>query len=124
MDDEQTNLLYSSLIIKKNFKDKQIISFKDPFKAVEYFEHAFSSDPSVSVVLLDINMPGLSGWYVLDRLQMMPKEIKEKLAVLMVSSSINWADKIRSSEYSLVNGYIEKPLTIGKLKDAVAFVLR
>lgn len=62
-------------------------------------------------------MPGLSGWNVLDKLEILSKDIKERLAIIMVSSSIDDKDKIRASEYSIVRGYIEKPLTIGKLKE-------
>lgn len=120
VDDEDTSLLYCSLVIKKNFNDKEVIKFKDPCKAVEYFTNSFSADSCQTVVLLDINMPELSGWQVLDKLQMLSKDIKEKLSVLMVSSSIDTRDKTKASQYSLVRGYIEKPLTFAKLKDMMA----
>lgn len=121
IDDEDTTLFYSSAIIKRffyqNFYYNQVISFKDSYKAVEYFEKVFSADPCGLVILLDINMPSLSGWNVLNRLQEMSKDIKEKLSIIVVSSSIDPKDKIKANEYSLIIGYIEKPLKIKKLKD-------
>lgn len=121
VDDDETTLFYSSAIIKRffyqNFYYNQVISFKDPDKAVEYFEKVFSADPCGLVILLDINMPSLSGWDVLDRLQEMPKDIKDNISIIVVSSSIDPQDKIKADNYSMVIGYIQKPLSIKKLKD-------
>lgn len=64
-------------------------------------------------------MPGLSGWNVLDKLSMLSKDIKEKISIVMVSSSIDPKDKIKANECSLVIGYLEKPLSIKNLKDLV-----
>ncbi len=117
IDDDQTTLFYTSAVIKNFFYYSEVISFKDPCKAVEYFANTFSAQPAETVVLLDINMPGLSGWDVLDILQMHSEDIKEKLTVIIVSSSIDTRDKIKANDYTLVIGYIEKPLSIKKLKD-------
>jgi response regulator RpfG family c-di-GMP phosphodiesterase len=119
IDDDATTLFYTSAVIKKFFFYNQVISFKDPSKAVGYFENVFIAEPCESVVLLDINMPELSGWDVLDRLQMLPHIVKEKLLTLIVSSSIDPQDKIKGNEYSLVSAYIEKPFSIKKLKDVM-----
>lgn len=119
IDDDETTLFYTNAVIKKFFYYKDVISFKNPGKAIEFFETTFSRNPSPMVVLLDINMPEFSGWDVLDRLQVLPIDIKEKLSVIMVSSSIDTRDKIKATEYALVIGYIEKPLSIKKLKDLI-----
>jgi response regulator RpfG family c-di-GMP phosphodiesterase len=117
IDDDQNTLYYSSAVIKKFFLYNDVLSFKDPSKAVEYFYDTFSSDPHETLVLLDIHMPGLSGWNVLDKLALLSKHVKEKLSIIIVSSSIDINDKIKANENSLVIGYIEKPLSIKKLKD-------
>ena len=117
VDDDEPTLFYSSAVIKKFFYFNQFTGFKDPHKAVEYFENTFSQDPSETLVLLDISMHELSGWDVLDKLQVLPKDLQEKLSIIMVSSSIDPADKIKANDYALVIGYIEKPLSIKKLKD-------
>ncbi|WP_018615504.1 response regulator [Segetibacter koreensis] len=117
VDDDEPTLFYSSAVIKKFFYFNQFTGFKDPRKAVEYFENTFRKDPSETLVLLDISMHELSGWDVLDKLQLLPKDLQEKLSIIMVSSSIDPADKIKANDYTLVIGYIEKPLSIKKLKD-------
>lgn len=117
IDDDETTLFYSSVVLKKFFYYSEVISFKSPSKAVEYFYGTFTANPRETVVLLDINMPGLSGWDVLDKLKMLPQEIKQKLSIIIVSSFTLAQEKLTADDSELVIGYIEKPFSIKKLKD-------
>jgi DNA-binding NtrC family response regulator len=63
------------------------------------------------IVLLDINMPGISGWGVLDELNAVGMD-KERYLVIMATSSVDYEDRVKASEYSNVIDFFEKPLTI------------
>ena len=65
------------------------------------------------LVFLDINMPTISGWEVLGQLQQLP--IRHRIHVVMVTSSIDRADKNRASEFEQVIDYMVKPLKREKL---------
>ena len=69
---------------------------------------------SPDVMFLDINMPVLNGWDLLDKLQ--GKDNQDQSPIFIVSSSINENDRKRAHTHKLVKGYIEKPITESKLK--------
>lgn len=65
-----------------------------------------------AVLFLDINMPQFNGWEILAELQKSGKQIKEKLSIYMLSSSIDPKDKQMALNHPLVKDFIEKPLTV------------
>jgi CheY-like chemotaxis protein len=69
-----------------------------------------------SIILLDINMPGISGWTFLDQLN----QLNRKVAVYMYSSSIDPDDMRKVRQYAVVKDFLPKPLdnkTIRRLVD-------
>ena len=60
------------------------------------------------LIFLDINMPVMSGWELLEHLQAHPNP--EKFFVIMVTSSVDSKDHERARSYPQVLGYFEKPL--------------
>lgn len=72
------------------------------------------SDATVSYLLfLDINMPTMSGWEVLDTIQSLP--YADRIHVVIVTSSIDRADKRKASNFEQVIDYMVKPLKREKL---------
>jgi CheY-like chemotaxis protein len=68
------------------------------------------------VLLLDINMPGISGWEFLDELNKLGRFVN----VYMYSSSIDPEDVNRARAYPMVREFLSKPLdmkTINHLLD-------
>ncbi len=59
------------------------------------------------IVLLDLNMPDIDGWNVLDNLN---GPMTQNIKVIVLSSSIDPNDKTRSLAYSNVRSYWSKPL--------------
>ena len=60
------------------------------------------------LLLLDINMPVMTGWQMLDELMKHPR--RENIFVVMVTSSVNESDEERAYSYGLVLDYISKPI--------------
>jgi CheY-like chemotaxis protein len=83
------------------------ITFKDPNIALEFLDNEDLSHRYL--ILLDINMPGMTGWEFLDELK--KKEIVDNVCVVMVTSSIDATDREKAESYSSVINYIEKPIT-------------
>ena len=61
-----------------------------------------------SLIFLDINMPVMNGWDLLNALQVSP--ISNKVFVAMVTSSIDNRDRERAKRYPQVIGFYEKAL--------------
>lgn len=95
------------MINKKNMlrvrPDLELIFFADPFLALDWLE-----SNSADLLLLDINMPEISGWEFLEMLA--AKNVK--INVNMLSSSMDPDDYIKSNEFTSVSGFLIKPLQI------------
>ena len=59
-------------------------------------------------------MPVLNGWEFLDRYQELYSDRSDKIVIL--SSSIDYQDRLKAKEYQAVSGFLEKPLTLEKIK--------
>jgi two-component system chemotaxis response regulator CheY len=111
IDDEVCSNKISEAFIKRMYPDAEIVDFLSPLQALLYINSEYTIHPVPTAILLDINMPELNGWQVLEKLQEVPLPVKESLTVFMLSSSIDPKDKQKAQEYPLIKGYIEKPLS-------------
>ena len=68
------------------------------------------------LVLLDINMPVMNGWELLEELKVGPAAIKTGVQIHILTSSIAPEDLNLSKQYDFIKGYITKPLTNADLE--------
>ncbi len=125
IDDEDVSILICSRIIEHAQFSKKTINFTS---AKEALLHLQSSDTTnikfPDVIFLDINMPVMNGWEFLDSLREQIKKRKVKCLIFILSSSNNSKDKEKAKTYVEVTGFIEKPLTIEKLKEISRLYIR
>ena len=120
IDDDPVNNKICSIIINKQFPGKHIDSFTDPEEGLAFITEKYADAGTNKVVLLlDINMPVLTGWDVLDRFGKMNDNIKDRFTIYILSSSVDHYDKQKAKNNKLVSGYIEKPLTIAAIQGFV-----
>ncbi len=119
IDDEQIAVKIGRHLIKRSLPDMDVCTFTCPEKGVEYIREEFVKNPIETVLLLDINMPALTGWEVLEKLAGMEEIIKKHLHIYMFSSSVSYQDRALSSQHPLVTDFIEKPMTEQKLLDII-----
>jgi len=67
-------------------------------------------DDASFLIFLDINMPVMNGWDLLNALQVSP--LSDKVFVALVTSSVDKMDKERASRYPQVIGFYEKALNV------------
>lgn len=121
IDDDPVNNRICKIIIDRIYPDKTITSFTEPEDGLAYIRDVFSTqEDGRAILLLDINMPVLSGWDVLDRFEKFKEAIQDKITVYILSSSVDAFDKKRAEGNRFVAGYIEKPLTIERVKQFFA----
>src|ERR1035437_2246217 len=88
IDDDHINNMICHRIIELTIPGAVIQIFSDPGKGLEYIQSAYSgSDAKDAILFLDINMPYLNGWEVLDRFNLFPDLVKENVKIFMLSSS-------------------------------------
>ena len=89
-------------------------TFCEPQKAIEFLRKSDSEDRR-RLILLDINMPEMSGWDVLNILDTLP--FKTSLYIVLVTSSIDKVDIEKAKDYPLVRKFVSKPLRQTKLEE-------
>lgn len=96
----------------------EIISFRDGEEAIAFFkQHQEKQEQLPDVILLDINMPIMNGWEFLDEFDALQRHLAKKIAIYLVSSSVDKRDIQKSSTIGLVKEYIIKPFSQEKLKE-------
>lgn len=110
VDDDEMTLFIHEKILNRCTMSHPFRSFMSGEECVKYV----SSEENKSkkfIILLDINMPGMSGWGVLDKLS--TAEIgTDRAVVIMATSSVDYEDRVKASEYQHVVDFFEKPLTL------------
>lgn len=79
-------------------------------------EFAEATEELPQLILLDINMPVMNGWELLEELKSAPHQIRQQCQIYILTSSIAPEDMNLSKTYEFINGYITKPLTSEDLK--------
>ncbi|MBS7788091.1 response regulator [Flavobacterium sp. CYK-55] len=113
-DDSATNFINEITIRKAGIKS-HIQICNSAQKALDFlscsgeFSHV-SSPPQPGMILLDINMPGMSGWDFLEHYENIPNNQKAKMIVVMLTTSMNPDDRKRSEGNENIKSFIPKPL--------------
>ena len=114
MDDDPLSNSLCRYFIEKNTGITEVIDFVQPKEGIGYIE-SFYGDTETdcpTILLLDINMPVLSGWDFLDRFHMLGDHIKKQFTIYILTSSVNSADRERALANSYVKDFLVKPLTL------------
>jgi DNA-binding NarL/FixJ family response regulator len=69
------------------------------------------------IVLLDLNMPVLDGWEVLDCLENSDFLHRKFFTLYILSSSTDESDILKASEYGLVQKFYHKPLNSASITE-------
>lgn len=114
VDDDPITNTVNKLTIKSFNKEIKTKVYKNPMDAVEDIT---TSPEEHDIVFLDINMPEMSGWEVLDKIDHIAFE--NNINVYMLTSSENDEEKKQSESYSSVKGFVSKPLNANFLSTII-----
>jgi len=116
----EDDLIYQfmlSRVIKRNNLAKRVITFSDGEKAIQYLTDNKATNENIpDVIFLDINMPIMDGWQFIEEYAILKTEIKKKIAIFMLSFSVNPIDIERAREISEISEHIIKPITLEEVK--------
>lgn len=121
VDDNPTTLFYNEDVIQEIFTTTPIVQYENCEDFLnDYLKLKFEKEEQI-LVFLDINMPGHTGFEVLEEIE---EEIEEldNLAVVMLTSSNMNSDIEKSTRFTNIIDYIEKPITDEKLNKTLAKV--
>lgn len=111
VDDDSIFLTLAKINIERVLPDAAIHTASNGEEAM-----AFLMGEEVDYIFLDLNMPIMDGWELLEELS---KYNKTKQKIFVVSSSIDPSDRKKAEENPLVTSMVEKPLDKNKLVAAM-----
>jgi CheY-like chemotaxis protein len=114
IDDSEIDLFLYRKLFSKYYGLPQIASYANSQEALKKIEYSWPTNPTI--LILDINMPVVSGFDILEKLSVLPQKVLDMYTVYVVTSSTNRNDHARAAEYSFVKEIIVKPLTSEKVK--------
>lgn len=114
IDDSSFDLLIYEKLLQKNQVAKSIKAFLSARVALEFITtHGKEMPPSV--LMLDVQLPGMNGFEFLEKFHELSEEIKNKFTIFMLSSTIDDADILKASLNPYIIEMLNKPLNIQDL---------
>mgnify|MGYP000622114785 CR=1 FL=1 len=120
IDDSEADNYFHRLVIEEAGVAKSVETCFNAKMALQEIEAAMAGNrPLPDLIFLDINMPGIDGWEFLQRYTNLVPPKQRSAVVVMLSTSVNPADKERAAEIDCVRGYCSKPLEDVNLRELV-----
>jgi CheY-like chemotaxis protein len=120
VDDSDADLLYTRLLLEAAAVAQVVSTFETGMSALEYMQRP--AGHHVDVILLDINMPEMSGFEFLEAYQQLPPLQQAQAVVVMLTNSPDPADRARAFSYPCVKHYVVKPLDIQSARHLATFL--
>jgi len=112
IDDSDIDNMVNKKVIEKTGVAKSIVIKKSAQSALDYLKdlssNAFAEIPDV--IFLDIRMPEIDGFGFLEKYEDLPEVVTRKIAIIMLSSSIDQDDYNRALANKYVRFFLNKPL--------------
>jgi len=113
IDDDKIHQFMLTRIINQNKLAEGIITFSDGEEALQYLtENQATKEMIPDVIFLDNNMPIMDGWQFIEEYASIKTEIKKKIVIYMLSSSVDPVDIERASTITEIYDYIVKPIQL------------
>lgn len=119
VDDNKFDSYFHQKVIKKRNIAEVVVVMDSGSDAIEYLKKTPVGDVNYpDLILLDINMPGMSGWDVLEEYQKLANQ-NNSTKIFMLTTSINPDDETTAKSHKQVFEFIIKPLNIDTLVDRI-----
>jgi len=118
-DDEPTNFL-NKMTVEQSGYAEHVQVVQSGQEALDYLtasgKHKDTGPLRPDLIFLDINMPAMDGWEFLDQYRRLPRDNKAEVILIMLTTSLNPDDEVRTRDCPEIAGFENKPLLESRLK--------
>lgn len=117
IDDDAVNNFITRTIIKKTLGEVPVTEFIQPEHGIQFLKDYQGNGQTFgkTILLLDINMPTMTGWDFLEKFNELPPELIQHFKIYILTSSINPHDVEQAHKNPHVINLIQKPFSNVKL---------
>jgi len=116
-DDDDANHFQEKLIRKNNFAEN-IDKVVNGVEALAYLNDCIKGKHALpEIIFLDLNMPKMDGWMFLEKYNQLSEDVKNKIVLIILTSSINPDDAEKAKKIPEVKGYKNKFLNANQLDE-------
>lgn len=117
IDDDEISLYLAQTVFELSAPQTECVCFESAQQALSSLKQAALKDELPNLVLLDLNMPLMSGLDFLEALQPLAPALADKCFICVLTSSLDEQDRLQSLASGLVLDLIHKPFTPEKLEE-------
>jgi CheY-like chemotaxis protein len=115
IDDNEIDNFINERIIRTSGFTNIVYSHTSAKSALEFLKNIervkdFPAELIPEYIFLDLIMPFMDGFHFLDEFEKYSSELKSKIKIIILTSSVNPCDLERSKKYERVINYYYKPL--------------
>lgn len=117
IDDDPITLMLCKMVISKASFSNEIITAKNGEEALHYFDSLMTTNADNEIkeqpqlIFLDLNMPVMGGWEFLDSFSTETYSEYNTTKVIILSSTIDPEDIIKSKKYPMILDFLSKPIS-------------
>lgn len=115
IDDDRISLFLTKNMLGLEVLSERVMEFDDPEKALGFLQRQIAAGELPRVIFLDLNMPKLTGWDLLEALEPYYMQLQANCLIYLLTSSLDPLDITRAGEHPQVQELIHKPLTRDKI---------
>ena len=116
IDDNLIDQMITAHVLRSNTTNEEILIMENAFSALDYLEtNKNNLNVIPSLILLDLDMPGMSGYEFLQHFKNFAQELKDLCRIIVLTGSDIQADLDRVEADPYVSKLINKPLSKNQL---------
>lgn len=116
IDDSDIDLFIQKRFLEVYQFSKKLISYRSAEEALENLT-ASREHQAPDVIFLDLNMPNIDGFAFLEGFKALPREVRDKSKIVVLTSSNSQKDRALALSYQNVVHFVTKPLRQSDIED-------
>lgn len=114
LEDSSSDLFFLRRSLQKVLPESRLHEFVYAEDAIRFLKSP--ERPHLDLLLVDINMPRMTGFEFADAYLELYPELRGNAPVYIVSSSLDPSDQALAKAHPAISGYVEKPITPDRIK--------